>query len=157
VHRDLKPSNLMLIKHGDDRDFVKVVDFGIAKIVSEGGESLKLTSTGDVFGSPLYMSPEQCLGQNLDARSDIYSMGIVMYEALTGKPPFAGNNVLETILKQTNDPAPGLGAIEGDVRVVQKLDAIVLKCLAKAPEARYQTMLELKADLESAARSASSG
>jgi serine/threonine protein kinase len=157
VHRDLKPGNIMLVKDGEDPDFVKVVDFGIAKIVSEGGESLKLTSTGDVFGSPLYMSPEQCLGGALDARSDIYSMGIVMYEALTGKAPFAGNNVMETILKQTSEPPPGLGAIEGDVRLIQKLDAIILKCLAKEPAARYQSMQDLKADLESVARSGSTG
>jgi serine/threonine protein kinase len=157
IHRDLKPSNIMIIKESGDDCFVKVVDFGIAKIVSEGGESLKLTNTGEVFGSPLYMSPEQCMGQNLDPRSDIYSMGCLMYEALTGRTPFTGKNVLETILKQTSEPAPGLGAIEGDVRVVQKLDAIVLKCLAKAPEQRYQSMNELRADLESAAQSAGSG
>lgn len=157
VHRDLKPSNIMLTKDKDQDNFVKVVDFGIAKIVSEGSESLKLTSTGEVFGSPLYMSPEQCMGHTLDARSDIYSMGCLMYEALTGKTPFVGKNVLETILKQTSEPAPELGAIEGDVRVVQKLDAIVLKCLAKAPEQRYQSMKELKAELEAAAQSAGSG
>jgi serine/threonine protein kinase len=155
IHRDLKPSNVMLTKHKDDNCFVKVVDFGIAKIVSEaGGESLKLTSTGEVFGSPLYMSPEQCMGQSLDNRSDIYSMGCLMYEVLTGRTPFTGKNVLETILKQTNEPPPGLGAIDGDVRVVQKLDAIVLKCLAKAPEQRYQSMKDLRSDLESAAQSA---
>lgn len=82
VHRDLKPSNVMLIQADDDPDFVKVVDFGIAKILREGSESLKLTATGDVFGSPYYMSPEQCMGNQLDARSDIYSMGCLMYEAL---------------------------------------------------------------------------
>jgi serine/threonine protein kinase len=154
IHRDLKPSNIMLVKNKDDNCFVKVVDFGIAKIVSEGGESLKLTSTGEVFGSPLYMSPEQCMGQTLDVRADLYSMGCLMYESLTGKTPFAGKNVLETILKQTSEPPPSLGAIDGDVRVVQKLDAIVLKCLAKAPEQRYQSMKDLKIELESAAKSA---
>jgi serine/threonine protein kinase len=157
IHRDLKPSNIMIVKENGDDCVVKVVDFGIAKIVSEGGESLKLTNTGEVFGSPLYMSPEQCMGQTLDPRSDIYSMGCLMYEALTGKTPFTGKNVLETILKQTSEPPPGLGAVDGDVRVVQKLDAIVLKCLAKAPEQRYQSMNELKADLESAAQSAGTG
>lgn len=156
VHRDLKPGNIMLTKSNDDDCYVKVVDFGIAKIVSGGGDSLKLTSTGEVFGSPLYMSPEQCVGSVLDSRSDIYSMGCLMYEALTGAPPFIGNNVLETILKQSSEPAPGLGTINGDIRVVQKLDAIVLKCLAKAPEQRYQSMEELRHDLKLAQEADSS-
>jgi tRNA A-37 threonylcarbamoyl transferase component Bud32/tetratricopeptide (TPR) repeat protein len=147
VHRDLKPSNVMLIESDNDPDFVKVVDFGIAKILMEGTESLKLTSTGEVFGSPYYMSPEQCMGNPLDARSDIYSMGCLMYEALTGRVPHEGKNVLETMYKHTNLTTPALTDIKADPRVIFRLDQILQKCLAKVPEQRYQSMLELKEDL----------
>lgn len=147
VHRDLKPSNVMLIQADDDPDFVKVVDFGIAKILREGGESLKLTATGDVFGSPYYMSPEQCMGNPLDARSDIYSMGCLMYEALTGRVPHEGKNVLETMYKHTNLATPVLTAIDADPRLILRLDQILQKCMAKVPEQRYQSMIELRDDL----------
>src|SRR5262249_37806667 len=98
IHRDLKPSNLMLIDNDGKKDFVKIVDFGIAKIIpQEGDKNLQLTATGEIFGSPLYMSPEQCLGQKLDQRSDIYQMGCLMYEAVAGKPPFKCDTAYETI------------------------------------------------------------
>ncbi len=147
VHRDLKPSNVMLIQADDDPDFVKVVDFGIAKILREGGDSLKLTATGDVFGSPYYMSPEQCMGNQLDARSDIYSMGCLMYEALTGHVPHEGKNVLETMYMHTNLNTPSLTSIDADPRVSLRLDQILHKCMAKVPEQRYQSMVELRDDL----------
>src|SRR6185369_9731162 len=82
LHRDLKPSNIMLIQTKDQPDFVKIVDFGIAKMMPGSGKEVQLTQTGEVFGSPLYMSPEQFVGRKVDTRSDIYSMGCVMYEAL---------------------------------------------------------------------------
>jgi serine/threonine protein kinase len=157
VHRDLKPSNVMLVRSDENPDFVKVVDFGIAKILPEGGEVLKLTATGDVFGSPLYMSPEQCMGHQLDARSDIYSMGCLMYEALTGKAPHEGNNALETMYKHTNLAAPSLAEIDADPRLIQRLDHILQKCMAKVPEQRYQSMLELKDDLLDASGSTQKG
>ncbi|CAN5496071.1 hypothetical protein BH10CYA1_BH10CYA1_24640 [soil metagenome] len=147
VHRDLKPSNVMLIQSDNDADFVKVVDFGIAKILMEGSESLKLTATGDVFGSPYYMSPEQCMGHQLDSRSDIYSMGCLMFEALTGKVPHEGKNVLETMYKHTNLATPALTNIEGDPRLMLRLDQILQKSMAKVPEQRYQSMIELRDDL----------
>ncbi|MFN8554586.1 MAG: serine/threonine-protein kinase [Candidatus Obscuribacterales bacterium] len=147
VHRDLKPSNVMLMQADDDPDFVKVVDFGIAKILREGSESLKLTATGDVFGSPYYMSPEQCMGNPLDARSDIYSMGCLMYEALTGRVPHEGKNVLETMYMHTNLATPALTDIEADPRLKLRLDQILQKCMAKVPDQRYQSMIELRDDL----------
>ncbi|MBI2811343.1 MAG: serine/threonine protein kinase [Candidatus Melainabacteria bacterium] len=147
VHRDLKPSNVMLIQSDDDSDYVKVVDFGIAKILMEGSESLKLTATGEVFGSPYYMSPEQCMGQQLDARSDIYSMGCLMFESLTGRVPHEGKNVLETMYKHTNLATPALTDIKGDPRLMLRLDQILQKCMAKVPEQRYQSMIELRDDL----------
>ncbi|HEY9679169.1 MAG TPA: serine/threonine-protein kinase [Drouetiella sp.] len=158
IHRDLKPSNVMLIDQDEDSDFVKVVDFGIAKIISDGGaDSLKLTTTGDVFGSPLYMSPEQCLGNKLDIRSDVYSMGCLMFESLTGSVPHEGKNVLETMFKHTNLAAPTLSSIDADPRTIYALDQILQKCLAKLPEQRYQTMLALKKDLENVAQADKKG
>ncbi len=95
VHRDLKPANIMLMDISG-QEFVKVVDFGLAKI---GEEAQRLTQTGEIWGSPLYMSPEQCNGHSMDARSDIYSLGAVLYESLTGTVPFAGTSFLDTIQK----------------------------------------------------------
>ncbi|MBK9201885.1 MAG: serine/threonine protein kinase [Candidatus Obscuribacter sp.] len=104
IHRDLKPSNVLILPP----DQVRIVDFGIAKLqTQEGGDTAALTQTGEVFGSPLYMSPEQCKGERLDSRSDIYSMGCLMYEVLTGKPPVNGSNMLEILYRHMNElPKP---------------------------------------------------
>src|SRR5579883_1648118 len=102
IHRDLKPSNIVLINYDGDKDFVKVVDFGVAQIIEEANQSeggQRLTQLGEVCGSPVYMSPEQCQGHKLDNRSDIYTMGIVMYETLTNRLPFLGKTMVETMRK----------------------------------------------------------
>ncbi len=152
IHRDLKPSNIMLVENERQEDCVKIVDFGIAKLLPQEGQEYKqLTQTGETFGSPLYMSPEQCLAGKLDARSDIYAMGCVMYELLTGTPPFAGGNIYETIYKQINDMPKGLGELACDRKIAEPLEAIVFRTLAKEPDQRYQSMLKLKEDLELAA------
>jgi serine/threonine protein kinase len=156
IHRDLKPSNIMLVDNEKGEDFVKIVDFGIAKLLpQEGEEYKKLTQTGETFGSPLYMSPEQCLAQPLDARSDIYAIGCVMYEVLSGKPPLSGGNIYETIYKQINDLPPGLESAIPDKNIREPLEAIVFKCLAKDRNQRYQTMAALQNDLEVLSRSSS--
>jgi serine/threonine protein kinase len=148
VHRDLKPGNIMLIKRGDDPDFVKVVDFGVAKICNYAGEeSQRLTQTGEVFGSPVYMSPEQCRGDKLDARSDIYGMGIVIYEVLTGKLPLAGKNVVETITKHLNVMPPKMSELRTDLHFPERIEKAVFKALQKDPENRQSSMRELKEDL----------
>ncbi len=148
IHRDLKPSNIILVEQGDDKDVVQLVDFGIAKLLpQEGAESIALTQTGEVFGSPLYMSPEQAKGEKLDYRSDIYSMGCLMYETLAGKPPHNGDNALEVLYKHINDVPPPLS--RGDLKIPHALEAIVFKALAKSPDLRYQKMVELAEDLES--------
>ncbi len=101
LHRDLKPSNIVLVKEGDEEDYVKVVDFGIARILAEEARStLSKTPTGYALGSPPYMSPEQCRGMVVDKRADIYSMGCLMYEALTGRVPLEGETIVETMYKQ---------------------------------------------------------
>ncbi|MGH9551977.1 MAG: serine/threonine protein kinase, partial [Terriglobales bacterium] len=101
IHRDIKPSNIMVANLDNPPLLtVKIVDFGIAKMrTTEDDESMTLTRTGEVFGTPFYMSPEQCLGQALDHRADIYSLGCVMFESLTGLPPFMGESALSTMMK----------------------------------------------------------
>jgi len=150
IHRDLKPANIMLIDYDGTADFVKIVDFGIAKIVKDDDDTNveHLTQTGEVFGSPLYMSPEQCRGKTLDARSDIYSLGCVMFRTLTGKPPFGGGDRLEAMFNQINQEAPSLCDISPDLTVTPDIEKVVLKCLAKDAADRYQSMGEILSDLE---------
>lgn len=149
VHRDLKPSNIMLVQEKNNPDFVKLLDFGIAKVIDiESGASQKLTQTGEVFGSPLYMSPEQCQSKKLDGRSDIYAMGCLMYEALTGRPPLVGGNVFETFYKQTHEMPESISKYRPEIKSANKLDAVILKCMAKSPSGRYRSMQDLKRALE---------
>ncbi len=149
LHRDLKPSNIVLIPVGEDTDYVKLVDFGIAKILPKAGlEAQELTQSGDVFGSPLYMSPEQCLGNMTDARSDIYSVGCLLYECLTGKPPLIGNNTLETMHKQVSEMPAGLSNVKADVRLIKQLEDIIFKAMAKEPESRFQSAAEMRRAIE---------
>lgn len=150
IHRDFKSSNLMIC--GGERPIVKVVDFGMAKLLrpdAENTEIQELTQTGEIFGSPLYMSPEQCRGQKLDERSDIYSLACVMYYALTGTPPLLGDNVLDTLQRQIHDdPAPMNAEGKG---FPPALEAIIMKALRKNPDNRYQNIAELLADLQAVA------
>ncbi len=152
IHRDFKSSNLMICKDGH-RVVVKVVDFGMAKLLrpdADDPQIQELTQTGEIFGSPLYMSPEQCRGQRLDERSDIYSMACVMYYALTGTPPFLGENVLDTLQRQIHDdPAPM--DVDHCVQIPADFEAIIMKALRKNPENRYQNISEMLIDLEAVA------
>ncbi|MDR3615145.1 MAG: serine/threonine-protein kinase [Candidatus Obscuribacterales bacterium] len=160
IHRDIKPSNVMLVrshKSKDREDMVKVLDFGIAKISQENSEGPKLTGTGEVFGSPVYMSPEQCLGKELDTRSDIYSMGCLMYEVLTGHPPLLGANVLATMYLQMNTMPKGLSKVDADPRLVKDLERIVFKALEKDPDKRYASMADLRDALDTLRHKTHSG
>ncbi len=147
AHRDLKPSNIM-IAQAQGKNQVKIVDFGIAKVLSQSREGAQqLTQTGEVFGSPLYMSPEQCTGAHCDQRTDIYSLGCVMYESLSGRPPFKGDAVFETINKHINELPPPLVAPGLEEAAKKKLELILLRCMAKAPEDRFQSMSEIEREL----------
>lgn len=149
VHRDLKPGNIMLTDFHGEADYVKLVDFGIAKLLVQE-EDQELTQKGEVFGSPLYMSPEQCLGKDLDGRSDIYSLGAVMYEALTGFVPHLGRNAIETIDMQIHkDPLPFANK-RPDIYIPERLETVVLKALAKDPAERQQSMKMFAMELEAA-------
>ena len=142
VHRDIKPSNIMILKSG----LVKITDFGIARIPS----SAIKTMTGMVMGSPQYMSPEQVTGKATDHRTDIFSLGVVLYEMLTGSPPFKGENIHAIMLEIMNFSPPLPGTLNR--RSPQMLDYIVAKALAKNADDRYQHMEEFAEDLKACAR-----
>lgn len=145
IHRDLKPSNVMLVNGSDGHRMVKLVDFGIAKVLPKMGDSdMKLTRTGDVVGSPFYMSPEQCMALDLDVRSDIYSMGCLIYASFTARPPFLNSNVYETYYQHINEMPESISKYAPDLKNASAIDAIVCKCMAKDPADRYQSMNELK-------------
>jgi tRNA A-37 threonylcarbamoyl transferase component Bud32 len=140
IHRDLKPGNIMLLPSPAlDRRFTpKIVDFGLAKILDDS--AVHLTHTGEIFGSPLYMSPEQCQGLALDHRSDIYSLGCIMYAALVGKAPYHGENLMQTLMMHLQAPLP---VMPPELGVPLWLQQIVSKAIAKDPAARFQTLAEL--------------
>lgn len=140
VHRDIKPGNIVMIDR--ETDFIKVVDFGLAKF-NQGTE--KLTNSSELWGSPPYMSPEQCMGKEGDKRSDIYSVGVVMYEMLTGKDPFHfASSVYELIQCHVNKPPPPLREANKLLTVPPEIEALLFKAMAKNPDDRYQTVTELK-------------
>lgn len=148
VHRDLKPSNIMIIQNRDGSDHVKIVDFGIAKLLPHSGKQAQnLTQTGELFGSPLYMSPEQFLGKKLDERTDIYAMGCVMYEAITGRPPFTGEHVLETMYKHLNEIPTKFAVAKPERKITPRFEAVVARALEKDPDQRFQSMSELRNEL----------
>lgn len=146
VHRDLKPSNILMTKTPEGNDMVKIVDFGIAKVSDQdGADKTKLTQTGELLGTPLYMSPEQCTGDEIDARSDIYSFGCIMHEVLSGKSPFAAENSVKVILKHLNEAPP---ALPNNVGISADMKEVVARCLEKHRDNRYKTPVDLHIDLE---------
>lgn len=148
IHRDLKPSNVIVSKNASGKTTIKIVDFGIAKLLESENENDKLTKTGDIFGSPQYMSPEQCRGEGLDQRADIYSIGCVLFEMLTGKTAFSAENAVKTILKHLNEARPEL---DKKLAVPPSVVAIIDKCLEKRKEDRYSSCTSLQSDIEKAA------
>lgn len=149
VHRDLKPGNIMLSTSADGSLRVKVLDFGIAKILPATGDTvMKLTQTGEMLGSILYMSPEQCLDKDLDGRSDCYSLGCVMYETLTGKPPLTARTAFETMNKHMAETPARLDKVRPDLKRSPGLQYLVSKAMAKDPNQRYQEITHLQDDLQ---------
>ena len=137
IHRDLKPSNIMF----DSDERVVLTDFGIARIVS----GPNVTASGSMIGTPAYMSPEQGLGQSGDHRSDIYSLGIVLYEMVTGTTPFNADTPIAVVLKHVNDPLPAPSSLNPEIP--EGLERVLYKALAKSPEERYQETEEMLAHL----------
>ena len=145
VHRDVKPDNLFVAHLGGIDDYVKVLDFGIAK-VTQDMENTRLTREGAVAGTPLYISPEAVRGEPVDARSDVYALGCVLYTALAGEEPFQGDNPLSILMKHAQTPAERPSVKRG-ADLPPDLEAIVLRCMAKDPADRYEDAAELEAAL----------
>ena len=150
IHRDLKPDNLFVIPEESDaaRERVKILDFGIAKLHAMAGDSLK-TRTGTLMGTPVYMSPEQCLGtKEVDHRSDVYSLGIIIYEMLAGRPPFVSEGFGELLSMHLHEPPPSLR--EFAPQVSAGVEFVVTRMLAKKADDRYSSMADVRAALAAA-------
>lgn len=148
LHRDIKPANLMVIKKSNGEDFLKIVDLGLVKHISADDEqAIRLTVEGDVFGTPLYMSPEQSAGLELDCRSDIYSIGCLMYEMLTGSAPFTGKSSLELAFRRVVTTEKVLSDVRADLKFPAKLEQIVQKAMARQREERYDSAAALSFEL----------
>ena len=143
VHRDIKPGNVMVTRNGD----IKVMDFGIARAMSDAQATM--TQTAQVIGTAQYLSPEQARGERVDSRSDLYSTGCLLYELLTGRPPFTGDSPVAIAYQHVRENPVPPSRVDPDVP--PWADAIVLKAMAKAPGDRYQTAADMRADLQRAA------
>ncbi|HEY2730574.1 MAG TPA: protein kinase [Polyangia bacterium] len=143
IHRDLKPENIFLVSRGGTKDFVKVLDFGLAKLTQTEEKVSHKTRAGSVMGTPYYMAPEQCEGKTeIDHRADIYSLGVLLFEMLTGKVPFGGDGYGEIIVKHITMPPPSVRSLVPEL--TPELDLILFRALAKDRTQRFQTMAELR-------------
>lgn len=146
IHRDLKPDNIFLTQQGGQKDFVKILDFGIAKVSSAAS---RVTQTGQVFGTPHYMSPEQAAGHTVDPRADLYSLGIIFYEMLVGRLPFEGDHFMSILTQQMYKAPSRFQEKRTHAQdIPEELEPIVFLCLSKNPDERYASMRDFEADLE---------
>lgn len=144
VHRDLKPENIMISVKRDGSEWAHVLDFGIAKVLTPDNEQdlLTQTRTGAIFGSPKYMAPEQALSQPIDARTDIYALGVVLYEMLTSTVPFAGSNTVEVMYKICHESPKPMNTVRPELHIPEVWNRMVMKMLARDPAERYQSLKE---------------
>jgi hypothetical protein len=150
VHRDMKPDNIFLNRVGDEPDHVKVLDFGVAKLKVKDPSQATLTQAGMIFGTPRYMSPEQARAYEIDGRSDIYALGVIMFESLTGKPPFDAPDPVSILVKHVQEPVPSFQSVAPDLGPMPDLEAIVRRCMEKNPDARFDDVSTLLNALEAA-------
>ena len=144
IHRDMKPENCFRIKRGKNEDFIKVLDFGIAKVTSDEGEGGKgLTRTGMIFGTPEYMSPEQAQGQKADHRVDVYAAGVIMFELLTGRVPFTADTFMGILTKHMFDVPEAPSSVAPQNNITAEMEAIILKAMQKDRDLRFQDMDEM--------------
>jgi tRNA A-37 threonylcarbamoyl transferase component Bud32 len=149
IHRDMKPENCFRIRRGANTDFIKVLDFGIAKVTSDEGDGGRaLTRTGMIFGTPEYMSPEQAKGERVDTRVDIYAVGVIMYELLTGRVPFTADTFMGILTKHMFEAPAAPSTIVPDANIPPDVEAIILKALQKDREYRFQTMRDMAKAIE---------
>jgi eukaryotic-like serine/threonine-protein kinase len=157
VHRDLKPENVMVCKRPDGTEFAVVMDFGLAKERKAEGELQKLTATGIILGTPEFMSPEQLRGRPLDGRTDIYSLGLMTYEMLTGKLPFQGRTQQEMMIARLkSDPTP-LRKMRPELDLPESVERVLNKAMQRSPDDRHQTAVEFAEALSNAASGGTSG
>ncbi|WP_231511808.1 serine/threonine protein kinase [Chondromyces apiculatus] len=145
VHRDLKPGNVLLVSHEDEQDHVKVLDFGLVKDVESGQD---LTQQGLFMGSPKYMAPEQVTGGEISARTDIYALGVIMYEMMTGKVPFDRGASVSTLMAHVHDVVPRMYEAYPDLQISPAMEALIYRCLEKDSRARYASMNDVLAALK---------
>ncbi|EDM79037.1 serine/threonine protein kinase [Plesiocystis pacifica SIR-1] len=149
IHRDMKPENCYRIKRGKNEDFIKVLDFGIAKVTSdEGSEGKGLTRTGMIFGTPEYMSPEQAQGAKPDHRVDVYACGVIMYELLTGRVPFTADTFMGILTKHMFEVPEAPSSLVPEANIPEEVEAIILKAMQKDRELRFADMTEMAAAIE---------
>lgn len=146
VHRDIKPENIFLVQRNDDAAFVKLLDFGIAHNTAFDGEQ-RLTQTGMIYGTPQYLSPEQATGTEVGLKSDLYSIGIILYEMLCGKPPFEAENLIALLQKHISEKPPLLKKGGAQFNLTHRFDAIIQKLLKKSPQDRYKSAADVVSDL----------
>ncbi|QDG50368.1 serine/threonine protein kinase [Persicimonas caeni] len=149
VHRDLKPENIMLVKRDEDNDFVKIMDFGVARVRFGDEEDAKLTQAGRVYGTPMYMSPEQAAGaEDIDHRADLYTLGVMLFEMLTGTLPFVAKNPAQIMAMHMTEAPPSVRERIPEARIPKRLDRLVQKLMAKEPELRPSSAQEVREELE---------
>jgi serine/threonine-protein kinase len=170
IHRDLKPDNIMLIRRPGRRelvrqietrgstkyvvekegeyDFVKILDFGIAKVLTPDEHGPKQTLAGAVFGTPEYMSPEAARGEEVDERADIYSAAVILFDMITGRPPFEAQAAAEVLAMQINEPPPPARSIAPGLEITEAAERLILRCMSKNPDDRLQSMDAFRDELQ---------
>jgi eukaryotic-like serine/threonine-protein kinase len=156
MHRDLKPANIVLVPDQDGGDLVKVLDFGLVKLFAPEESEVEgvftdeaLTAAGSLMGTPGYMSPEQGIGEASDGRADLYAVGVLLYQMLTGRMPFIAESLVELVKEQVFTPVPPIAEVAPEVSCPPELEAIIRRCLHRNKQERYQTASELLAQLKS--------